>query len=99
MLIPIRIHHNGKKYLNNCNDTVYGGDGIIQMFLCRLIQARSGKKLRKCLTTGNLNKLFIYIICNNKQQMDQYKSAADYAKRFNAADMWNGFVKYAGRIL
>jgi hypothetical protein len=28
--------------------------------------------------------------------MEQYSSAADYVQHFNAAELWDGFIKYPG---
>ncbi len=95
-LDSVRNHHNGKKYLNNCNDTLYAGDGITPDVFVPVDTSQVRQKVSKVLTTGNLNQTIYLYYLNNKQKIDQYTSAADFAKRFDAAGMWNGYVKYPG---
>ena len=52
------------------------------------------QKLNRQITASNLNNYVYNYYLQHRQQIEQYSSAADYVQRFNAAELWDGFIKY-----
>lgn len=85
--------HNGKPYINMCKDTVYGGGGIMPNIFIPIDTALYEQQLNN-LIAGEPLRSFVYnYYLRHKKQLEQYGSASDYTKGFNAADLWDEFLK------
>jgi carboxyl-terminal processing protease len=83
---------NGKVFITNCRDTVYGGGGIMPNVFVPIDTTFYGQKLNT-LVAGNSLSSFVYnYYLQHSKQMEQYNSAEDFANRFNASELWDGFV-------
>jgi carboxyl-terminal processing protease len=87
---------NGKIFITNCRDSVYGGEGIMPNVFVPIDTTLYDQKLNTLLAGSGLNNYVYNYYLQHKQQMDQYSSAADYVQRFNAAELWDGYIKYPG---
>ncbi|NOT50639.1 MAG: S41 family peptidase [Chitinophagaceae bacterium] len=91
--------NNGKVFLTVCKDTVYGGGGIMPDIFVSIDTILYGKQLNNLIAGSNLGSFAYYYYLKNKKQMEQYKSATDFTRRFNAADLWNDFIKQPGNSI
>jgi carboxyl-terminal processing protease len=88
--------NNGKKYVTNGGDTLYGGGGIMPDIFAPIDTATYPHSVNRLLINGRFNSFVYTYYLQNRKQIDQYKSAADYASQFNKQeDMWNQFTSYA----
>ena len=95
----IRNHNGGQKFMTGCKDTLYGADGITPNVFVPLDTTRMQRKIVQVLNDGNLNQTVYFYYLKNRQRIDQYSSAADFARQFNTVDMWDGFVRYPGNSM
>jgi carboxyl-terminal processing protease len=87
---------NGKHYITSCRDTVFGGGGIMPDIFIPIDTTYLEQKINS-LFAGNSLSSFVYdYYLQHRKQMDQYKSAEEFAEKFNAGDLWDGFIKYPG---
>lgn len=90
--------NNGKKYITNGGDTLYGGGGIMPDIFVPIDTATYPHSVNRLLLNGRFNSFVYTYYLQNRKQIDQYKSAADYASQFNKQeDMWNQFTGYASK--
>jgi carboxyl-terminal processing protease len=87
---------NGKIYITNCRDSVYGGEGIMPNVFVPIDTTFYEKKLNVLLAGSSLNDYIYNYYLQHHQEIGQYSSAADFVLRFNAGELWDGFVKYPG---
>lgn len=87
---------NGKIFLTNCRDSVYGGDGIMPNVFVPVDTTFYEQKFNTLIAGSSLNSYVYNYYLQHKQQMEQYSSAADYVQRFNASVLWDGLIKYPG---
>lgn len=87
---------NGKSFLTVCRDSVYGGDGIMPNVFVPIDTTLFGLKMNSLIAGNSLNSYIYNYYLQHKQQVEQYNSPADYVQRFNAAVLWDGFIKYPG---
>jgi carboxyl-terminal processing protease len=87
---------NGKIYITNCRDSVFGGDGIMPNVFVPIDTTFYGLKLNNLIAGNSLNNFIYNYYLKHRQQMEQYSSPADYVLRFNAGELWDGFIKYPG---
>jgi len=88
----IRNHNNGKKFISNCKDTLYGGDGITPDIFVPADTSLYAKKLNHWLTGNELNNYTYNYYLRHRGDIDKYKSPADFVARFNDSGPWNEFV-------
>jgi carboxyl-terminal processing protease len=86
----------GKKFITNCRDSVYGGDGIMPNVFVPIDTTIYQLKLNSLIAGSTLNSFVYNYYLQHRQQMQQYISASDYVQRFNAGELWDGFIKYPG---
>jgi carboxyl-terminal processing protease len=89
----------GKKYLTNCSDSVYGGDGIMPNIFVPIDTTVFQSDLNNLIAGSSLNSFVYNYYLQHRQKMEQYKSASDYVQQFNAGELWDGFIKYPGSAM
>ena len=82
-----------------CRDSVYGGDGIMPNVFVPIDTTLFGLKMNSLVAGNSLNNFTYNYYLQHKQQMEQYSSPADYVQRFNAVELWVGFIKYPGESI
>ncbi|HEY6062553.1 MAG TPA: S41 family peptidase [Chitinophagaceae bacterium] len=87
---------DGKIFITNCRDTVYGGEGIMPNVFVPIDTTFYGQKLNDLIAGSSLSNFIYNYYLQHRQQMEQYSSPGDYVKRFNAGELWDGYVKYSG---
>lgn len=87
----LKSHNGGKMFTNHCRDTLYGGDGISPTIFVGLDTSRTMLKMIHLLNNSDFNSVVYEYYLQHRQQLDQYKGAAEFASGFNAADMWAGY--------
>ena len=87
----LKMHNGGRIFSTSCNDTLYGGDGITPNVFVPLDTNSLRQDVLRFLSEGNVNNYIYNYYLLTKKQIEQYGSAAEYASRFNAEDMWNDF--------
>ncbi len=87
---------NDQVFRTSCGDTVYGGGGIMPDVFVPIDTAGYPAAVNRIFLNGSFNSFVYRYYLKNKARIDQYKSADDYAKRFDMQDdMWNEFVRYS----
>ncbi len=89
----IRSHNTGQKFINRCNDTLYGGDGITPDIFVPADTSLYQPKLNTWLAGGGLNNYIYNYYLRHMRDINQYNSAADYTLHFSNPDLWTGFLK------
>jgi carboxyl-terminal processing protease len=89
----IRVHNRGTIFINNCNDTLYGGDGITPDIFVPADTSQYKTKLNALLATNALNSYVYYYFLRNRQTIDKFTSAEDYIIHFSARELLNGFIQ------
>lgn len=87
---------NGAPFITNCKDTLYGGGGIMPGIFVPLDTILYAQKFNDIFGGSSLNNYVYHYYLENRQMMEKYISAADFAKQFDAGSLWDGFVKYPG---
>jgi carboxyl-terminal processing protease len=88
----------GKAFTTICEDTVYGGGGIMPNIFVPVDTNSSQRNLARLLSDGGISNYVYNYYLAHRQQMDQYKTAGDYLHNFNGMeDMWNGFVAFSAK--
>lgn len=87
---------NGKKYNTPNNKVVYGGGGIMPDIFVPLDTSSYQRSVNRLLLEGGFNNFVYNYYLQHKNDIDKYKSATDYASRFNnGEEMWNNLVTVA----
>jgi carboxyl-terminal processing protease len=85
---------NGKKYETPGKRIVYGGGGIMPDVFVAIDTNRYQQQVNRMFINGSFNSFVYNYYLQHKPQIDQYKTAAEYADKFNnVEDMWNGLVR------
>ncbi len=87
--------NNGKIFITNCKDTVYGGDGIMPNVFVPIDTNGTQQKINKLLADGSFSNFVYTYYLQHRQQLDQYTTATDFASQFNSHDLWNELQGYA----
>jgi carboxyl-terminal processing protease len=85
----LKSHNSGKKFTNNCKDTLFGGDGITPTFFIPLDTSRTHQNILQVVNSEAVNKLIYQYYLQNRQQIEGYKSSQEFITQFNATTMWN----------
>jgi carboxyl-terminal processing protease len=76
--------------------TVYGGGGIMPDYFVPIDTNRVLRDVTQLYLEGTFNNFIYTYYVNNMARFNQYKSAMDFAQRFNGIDdAWNQLVNYA----
>lgn len=88
--------HNGKEFRTPAGHVVFGGGGIMPDVFVPIDTATYPVGLNRLFINGSFNSFVYTYYLQHKAEIDQYKSPADYANRFDKLDqMWEQFVRYA----
>ncbi len=98
-LDSLKSHNTGKKFTTSCNDTLYGADGITPNVFVPLDTSIAQQRIGRIIGEGGLNRLVYNYYLQHRQEIAQYKSAADFTRDFDATKIWDGYVKYLGGSL
>ena len=92
-LDSIHNHNKGKKFVTNCSDTLYGGDGITpDIFIAA--DTNVYKPSINALLGGNKLSSYIYSFYSAHPNLfDRYATVADYARNFNPEELWKGYAE------
>jgi carboxyl-terminal processing protease len=88
--------HNGKYFVTNCRDTVYGGGGIMPDIFVPIDTTLYTPHINDFFTSSLFNSFVYNYYLQNKQQLDQYKTISEFIKNVDAVKLWDAFVKYPG---
>jgi carboxyl-terminal processing protease len=89
--------NNGKEYKTSSGKIVYGGGGIMPDIFVPIDTATYPAGINTLFIDGTFNNFVYSYYLENRRQIDQYTSVADYTRRFDRMnDMWNAFVRVAG---
>ena len=89
---------NGKYFKTICEDTVYGGGGIMPSIFVPFDTSSYQRSVSRLLADGGFNSFVYNYYLQHKPQIDQYSNATDYAQHFNNGEvMWDELVGYAAR--
>ena len=87
--------HNGKEYRTHGGKILYGGGGIMPDIFVPIDTTRFQQQVNRFLITGFNSYVYNYYL-QHRAEMDQFKSAAEFARNFNRMDeLWNGLARYA----
>lgn len=89
----VRNHNNGKKFFNHCKDTLYGGDGITPDIFVPVDTSVTYEHINKWLEGTLLNSYIYRYFIDHANELNRYKSAADYNTSFSVDSLWAGFAK------
>lgn len=88
--------NGGKPYKTVCDGVVYGGGGIMPNIFVPLDTNSAVRAVNHLLANGNFNGFVYNYYLHHRQQIDAYKSAADFAQHFSVSgEMWNEMLTYA----
>jgi carboxyl-terminal processing protease len=87
---------NGKPFVTNCRDTVYGGGGIMPDIFVPIDTILYAQKINDIFGSISFSNYVYHYYLENRQMMEKYNSAADFVQQFDAGLLWDGFVKYSG---
>ena len=91
--------HNGKIFTTSCRDTLYGGDGITPTIFVPIDTSHQQINVLKLLGEGHFTDFIYNYYLQHKQQVDDYKTATDYVKDFNGADLWAVLISKTNDLL
>lgn len=89
--------NRGKEYKTLKGKTVYGGGGIMPDVFVAIDTSSYPDAVNRMLLDGRFNNYVYQYYLRNKAKIDAFTSAADYNNRFNAGDIWTGFVSFAAK--
>jgi len=86
----------GQAFKTASGHTLYGGGGIMPDVFVPIDTASYPDAVNKLFLNGSFNKFVYTWYLGHRTELDQYKTAGDYARRFNKQeDLFNGLVTYA----
>jgi carboxyl-terminal processing protease len=86
---------NGKQFKTPSGRIVYGGGGIMPDVFVPIDTATYPTAVNRVFASGTFNSFVYTYYLNNRSQVDQYTSAADYIQRFDKVNaLWKQFVNY-----
>lgn len=89
----VRNHNNGKVFLTNCNDTLYGGDGITPDIFVPIDTAIIYEHVNAWLGNESLHSYLYNYYLSHRQEIDKFTSPDAYVTGFNAAGLWDDYLK------
>lgn len=89
----VRNHNNGKKFFNNCNDTLYDGDGITPDIFVPVDTSLTYEKLNKWFEGPLLSNYVYSFYLQHRATMNEYTSAAEFNRNFSMTTLWEGLAK------
>ncbi len=98
-LDSLKLHNNGKKFTTACRDTLYGGDGITPNVFVPFDTSRLQQKTLRLLSNTEFNSFVYNYYLQNKQKVQQYKTAGEYATGFKVDELWLTFLNKANDSL
>ncbi|HEX7846098.1 MAG TPA: S41 family peptidase [Chitinophagaceae bacterium] len=88
--------HNGKEYKTHSGKLLYGGGGIMPDIFVPIDTTRYQQRVNRLLVNGKFSKSVYTYYLQHRQQIEQYKTAGDFAANFNDVEgMWMGLTKIA----
>ncbi|MBI5857293.1 MAG: S41 family peptidase [Sphingobacteriales bacterium] len=87
---------NGKAFVTNCKDTVYGGGGIMPDVFVPIDTIFYTQLINDIFNGSAYNSFIYHYYLDNRQQLDQYKTITDFIANVDAAKVWQAFTGYAG---
>ena len=91
----VKRHNNGRYFTNNCRDTLYGGDGITPTVFVPFDTSHTQQRVLRILSNNEFSSFVYNYYLQNKQRLDQYKTANDYSSGFSSAELWSGLLAKA----
>lgn len=88
----LRNHQNGKKYISNCNDTLYGGDGITPDIFVPADTTLYARKFNGLFDGNGMSSYVYYYYLQHRNEINAYPSASAYINQFRDAGFWDGFA-------
>jgi carboxyl-terminal processing protease len=89
---------NGKEYKTRSGKIVYGGGGIMPDIFVPMDTSTYQRNVSRALANGSFNNFVYNYYLQHKNELQQYKDAADYTLHFNREnEMWEQFVKYESK--
>lgn len=85
-------YHNGKIFQTICKDTVYGGGGIMPNVFVPVDTNTYQRSVARLLTDGSFNNYVYKYYLRHRQEIDQFRTAADFTQRFTSEQMWQGLI-------
>ena len=89
----VRNHNNGKKFFNNCNDTLYDRDGITPDVFVPLDTTAYFNKLNIWFLGPKLNNFVYSYYLQHRSELNRYGSVAEFNRNFSVAQLWEGLVR------
>jgi carboxyl-terminal processing protease len=87
---------NGKTFVTNCKDTLYGGGGIMPDVFVPIDTIFYTQFINDLFTGSTYNSFLYHFYLDNRQQLDQYKTITDFIAHVDAAKVWQAFTEYPG---
>jgi carboxyl-terminal processing protease len=88
---------NGEAFKTKSGRLVYSGGGIMPDIFVPFDTASFSSDLSALYISNTLSDFVYSYFIRNKNELAKYKSAIDFATRFNPAPMWNELVVYAAK--
>lgn len=88
----LKSHNNGKRFTNSCRDTLFGGDGITPNVFVPFDTSHSQQKILRLLNNSHFSSFVYGYYLQNKQKIEQFRSANEYTAGFNSGDMWTSLL-------
>jgi len=88
--------NKGKEFRTPAGHIVFGGGGIMPDVFVPIDTSTYPSSINRLFINGTSNSFVYMYYLKNRQQIDNYASATDYAQHFNQTQqMWNEFTQYA----
>jgi carboxyl-terminal processing protease len=91
----LKSHNNGRRFTTSCRDTLFDGDGITPNVFIPFDTSHSQQKILRILSNAGFSSFVYNYYLQNKDKIEKYKSANEYAADFNSADLWNSLLATA----
>ena len=87
---------NGKFFVTNCMDTVYGGGGIMPDIFVSIDTILYTPSINEIFSSSSFNSYVYHYYLQNKQQLEQHKTITDFINNVEAMKLWQGLTEYPG---
>jgi carboxyl-terminal processing protease len=87
---------NGKIFITNCRDSVFGGEGIMPNVFVPIDTTLFELKINSIIAGSSMSSFVYDYYLKHRQTIDLFNSPADYLQRFSAGELWDEFIKYPG---
>jgi carboxyl-terminal processing protease len=91
----LKIHNNGKKFINSCREILFGGDGITPTVFVPIDTSQAVQKMLRLISDGKFNSYVYNYYLQNKQQIEKYPGATEYASQFNGEPLLTFIINTA----